>query len=232
MVLNFYIIICVLSLICCMFFFWNKRSYYPLLYAMVYILALSAHVCYVLLALAKEVREAVIINKVIYVSGCFFSLVGLMIVISVCQIKLPKIVSFLLLLFASGVYCLSFTAGYSPIFYKSIDIEQRYGITVLVKEYGPLHSLFYVMIGLFLVTTLVVLIYGWFKKPNISKRDLAIAAFMQIFSLFNLLVFSAEDILLLYRTDGNETDRMDGFGRPRRRDRFPFDHEPYRPLQG
>ena len=40
------------------------------------------------------------------------------------------------------------------------------------------------MIGLFLVATLVVLAYGWFKKPNISKRDLAIAAFMQIFSIF------------------------------------------------
>lgn len=184
MVLSFYIIMCVLSLICCVLFFWNKRSYYPLLYAMVYVLALFAHVCYVLLALAKDVREAIIINKGIYISGCFFSLVGLMIVISICQIKLPKIVSFILLLFASGIYCLSFTAGYSQIFYKSVDIEQRYGITVLVKEYGPLHSLFYLMIGLFLIATLVVLAYGWFKKPNISKRDLAIAAFMQIFSIF------------------------------------------------
>ena len=60
---------------------------------MVYILALFAHVCYVLLALAKDAREAIIINKGIYISGCFFSLVGLMIVISICQIKLPKIVS-------------------------------------------------------------------------------------------------------------------------------------------
>ena len=90
----------------------------------------------------------------------------------------------MLIVLASAVYCLSFTAGYSPIFYKNVEIEQRYGITVLIKEYGPLHSMFYLLIGLILIATLVVLAYGWFKKPNISKRDLAIAAFMQIFSIF------------------------------------------------
>lgn len=184
MVLNFYVVICVLSLACCVLFFWNRRSYYPVLYALVYLLALLSHVCYVLLAISKDVREALIINKGLYVGGCFFPLVGMMIVLSVCQIKIPRFLNFILILIASGVYCLAFTAGYSPIFYKSVRLEQRYGISILVKEYGPLHILFYVMIGLFLIATLVVLAYGWFKKPNISKRDLVIAAFMQIFSIF------------------------------------------------
>ncbi len=184
MVLSFYVVICVLSLACCVLFFWNKRSYYPVLYALVYLLALLSQVCYVLLALSKDVREAVIINKGIYVGGCFFPLVGMMIVLSICQIKVPKWLNFILILIATAVYALAFTAGYSPVFYKNVEIEERYGITVLIKEYGPLHSLFYVMIGLFLIATLVVLAYGWFKKPNISKRDLAIAAFMQIFSIF------------------------------------------------
>ena len=184
MVLSFYVVICVLSLACCVLFFWNKRSYYPVLYALVYLLALVSHVCYVLLAVSKDAREALIINKGIYVGGCFFPLVGMLIVLSICQIKVPKWVNFILILIASAIYVLAFTAGYSPVFYKNVEIEQRYGITVLIKEYGPLHSCFYMMIGLFLVATLVVLAYGWFKKPNISKRDLAIAAFMQIFSIF------------------------------------------------
>ena len=184
MVLSFYVVICVLSLACCVLFFWNKRSYYPVLYALVYLLAFLSQFCYVLLAVSKDVREALIINKGIYVGGCFFPLVGMLIVLSICQIKVPKWVNFILILIASAVYVLAFTAGYSPVFYKNVEIEQRYGITVLIKEYGPLHSCFYMMIGLFLVATLVVLAYGWFKKPNISKRDLAIAAFMQIFSIF------------------------------------------------
>ena len=142
MVLNFYVVICVLSLACCVLFFWNRRSYYPVLYALVYLLALLSHVCYVLLAISKDVREALIINKGLYVGGCFFPLVGMMIVLSVCQIKIPRFLNFILILIASGVYCLAFTAGYSPIFYKSVKLEQRYGISILVKEYGPLHILF------------------------------------------------------------------------------------------
>ena len=79
MVLNFYVVICVLSLACCVLFFWNRRSYYPVLYALVYLLALLSHVCYVLLAISKDVREALIINKGLYVGGCFFPLVGMLI---------------------------------------------------------------------------------------------------------------------------------------------------------
>ncbi|MEE3473547.1 MAG: hypothetical protein VZR24_23210, partial [Butyrivibrio hungatei] len=106
MVLNFYVVICVLSLACCVLFFWNRRSYYPVLYALVYLLALLSHVCYVLLAISKDVREALIINKGLYVGGCFFPLVGMMIVLSVCQIKIPRFLNFILILIASGVYCL------------------------------------------------------------------------------------------------------------------------------
>ncbi|MBR4431291.1 MAG: hypothetical protein IKS75_08355 [Clostridiales bacterium] len=184
MVLSFYIVIFALSLACCILFFCNKRNYYPVLYAMVYILSLLSHACYVLLAKSMALREALIINKFIYIGGCFFPLVGLMIIMSICQIKLPKWAVFFLLIITATVFGISTTAGYSPIFYKDVTIEMRYGVTVLIKEYGPLHILFYLLIGSFLIATLVVLAYGWFKKPNISKRDLAIAAFMQIFSIF------------------------------------------------
>ena len=55
MVLAYYIIVCVLALISCMVFFWNKRSYYPILYAMVFVVSIIPQFCYVLLALAKDV---------------------------------------------------------------------------------------------------------------------------------------------------------------------------------
>ena len=184
MVLNFYIVICVLSLICCVLFFWNRRNYYPVLYTMIYVLSFLAQLCYVFLSLSKDAREAIAINKFLYISGCYLPMVGFMLVLSICQIKFPKWVNFLLLLLTSAVFGLSLTAGFSPVFYANVDIETRYGVTVLVKEYGPLHSFFYIMIAFFLVATLVVTIYSWIKKPQISKKDLAIVAFMQVFSIF------------------------------------------------
>lgn len=184
MILAYYVIICVLSLMCCAAFYFIKRSYFSTRYTMIFLLAFLSQLCYVLLALSQNVREALIIYKFLYIGGCFLPLTGLLLVFSICDIEPPKWVRFIMLAFTAGIYLLVLSAGYSPLFYKNVDIEFENGVTVLVKEYGPLHNLFYVEIGLFLVITLFVLIYGWLKKPNVSRKNLMIAAFMQIFSIF------------------------------------------------
>ena len=188
MVLTYYIVILILSLVCCTAYYWTKKPYYPTRYTMVYILALLAQFCYVLLAYAKNVSEALIIYKFLYLGGCFLPLAGLMLVFSICKIELPKWVSFLMVLFTAAIYGLVLTAGYYPFFYESVDIEFRNGVTVLVKEYGPLHILFYAEIVIFLIATFIALIYGWIKKPNVSRKHMAIAAFMQIFSIFAFFI--------------------------------------------
>ena len=188
MVLTYYIVILVLSLICCTFYYWRKKHYYSVRYTMVYVLALLAQFCYVLLAYAENVREALVIYKFLYLGGCFLPLAGLMLVLSICKIKLPKWLSFLMVLFTTCIYGLVLTAGYLPLFYMNVDIEFRNGVTVLVKEYGPLHILFYAEIVVFLIVTFVALIYGWIKKPEVSRRNLVIAALMQIFSIFAFFI--------------------------------------------
>jgi len=155
---------------------------------MVFLLAFLAQFCYVLLALSRDVREALVIYKFLYIGGCFLPLVGLFLIFSICKIELPKAVRIVMILLATGVYGLVLTAGYSPVFYKSVDIETINGVTVLIKEYGPLHILFYIEIGIIFVVTMIALIYGWFKKPNVSRKNLLIAAFMQLFSIFAFFV--------------------------------------------
>ena len=183
MVLGYYITICFLSLICCIIYFLTKRRYFSVRYTMIFILAFLSQFCYVLLAFAREVREALIIYKFLYIGGCFLPLAGLFLIFSICKIHLPKWLRFIMMGIAAGVYCLVLTAGYSPVFYKSVDLEIRNGAGVLIKEYGPLHILFYVEIGLFLVIIFGALIYGFVKKPEISRRNLMIAAVMQMFSI-------------------------------------------------
>lgn len=184
MVLTFYIVICILSLICCAVFYWKKRNFYSVRYTMIFLLAFLSHFCYVLLALARDVREALIINKFLYVGGCFLPLVGLLLVFSICKIHVSKWVHFVLVGFCMIVYCCVLTSGYLPLFYESVELEIHDGAAVLMKEYGPLHILFYAEIGILLVLTFYALIYGYLHKPDVSRRNLAIAAFMQIFSIF------------------------------------------------
>ena len=188
MVFGYYVVICLLSFICCAVYYWRKRPFYSVRYTMIFVLAFLAHFCYVLLALAKDVREALIINKFLYIGGCYLPLAGLLLVFSICKINLPKWVNFLLMMFCTVIYGFVLTSGYLPLFYKSVDIETQNGVTVLVKEYGPFHILFYVEIVILLVLTFYALIYGWLKKPEVSRRNLALTAFMQIFSIFAFFI--------------------------------------------
>ena len=188
MVLAYYVIICFISLICCSAYYFIKRKYFSTRYAMIFLLAFLSQFCYVLLALSQNVREALIIYKFLYIGGCYLPLAGLFLIFSICKIEPPKWVRFIMIAFTTCIYMLVLSAGYSPLFYKNVDIEFENGVTVLVKEYGPLHILFYLEIGIFLIITLVVLMYGWIKKPDVSKKNLAIAAFMQVFSIFAFFV--------------------------------------------
>ena len=188
MVMAYYSIILALSLGCCTFYYWKMRKYYSVLYTLVFVLAFLSQLCYVLLAFAQNEAEALTINKFLYIGGCYLPLVGLLLVFSVCKINLPKWVHFLMLVFSTFIFGLVLSSGNNQLFYKSVDIEVRGGVTVLVKEYGPLHILYYIEIGIYLAATFFALFYGWFKKTAVSRRNLAIAAFMQIFSIFAFFV--------------------------------------------
>ena len=188
MVMWYYIVICILSLICCIIFYWKMRPNFHALYPLIFILAFTSHFSYVMLALSENVREALLANKILYIGGCYLQLVGLLLIFSICKIDLPKPVRFLMAAFSTFIYACVLTSGYLPIFYKSVDIETRNGVTVLLKEYGPLHILFYVEIVLYLGATIFALVYGWVKKPNVSRRNLVIGAFMQIFSIFAFFI--------------------------------------------
>ena len=184
MVMGYYVVILALSLLCCVIYYWKKRSYYSVRYTMVFILASLAQFCYVLLALSRDVREALVINKFLYIGGVYLPLVGLFLVFSICKIYIPKWAHFLMIGFSTLIYFFVLTSGYSTLFYKSVELRVENGVGILDKEYGPLHVLFIIEIAVLLAATLFALIYGWFKKPDVSRRHLAIAAFMQIFSIF------------------------------------------------
>ena len=187
MVLAYYVTILILSAICCGIYYIIKRKYYSVVYTLVFLLAFLSQFCYVMMCFAKDRGEALVIYKFCYIGGCYLPLVGFFLILSICKIEFPKWAKFLMILFATFVYGCSLTAGYSPLFYTDYDVETINGVTVFVKEYGPLHYLFLAEIAILFFATLFALAYGWFKRPNASRRNLAIAVFLQLFSIFAYL---------------------------------------------
>ena len=184
MVLAYYVTIFILSLICCVLHYIKKRDYYSVNYTLIFILALTSQGSYLFIALSRNAREALLANKILYIGGCYLILIGLFLIFSLCKIQLPKWVKFIMFFLTSCVYLCVLTTGYSDLFYKSFDIRIENGVAVMIKEYGPLHNAFLAEVVVFLIMTFAALVYGWYKNPNVSRVNLIIGGFMQIFSIF------------------------------------------------
>ena len=54
--------------------------------------------------------------------------------------------------------------GISMVYYKTVDIEFVDGYTKLVRTYGPLHTLYYVYLGVYMLTMAGIAFYAVIKR--------------------------------------------------------------------
>ncbi|MCR4839438.1 MAG: HD domain-containing protein [Eubacterium sp.] len=138
---------------------------------------------FLLLAISTNLSEAVIANDITYLGGCFLMLFIMMCILDQCNMKLPKAtrVSFFLITFA--IYASVLTAGWMPYFYTTLDFKQENGAGTLIKSYGFMHTLFYVMLGVYFLISIWALVYSYKKKNDVSNRTIALMAIPEGISL-------------------------------------------------
>ncbi|MCR4850626.1 MAG: response regulator [Lachnospiraceae bacterium] len=142
---------------------------------------------YLKIAESETVREAILANEMVYIGGSFLQMIAMLIVCDLCHIKLKPIVRASVFGLSAAVFLSTLTIGHNGLFYKSVTLVKRNGVSVLLKEYGPIHTVFYVMIVAYMFITLWALIYGRLKKPEASIKSinaLTICMFISVFSFF------------------------------------------------
>ena len=150
-------------------YIWRKR--FDVRFTLIFTIIPMADVGYVFITHSKTLGEALIGNNIVYFGGCFLPLFIMMSVFNLCDVKLPKIVNTLLILISFIVYSSTLTIGKNPVFYTQADISTIYGGTVIVnKEYGFMHTVFYVMVILYFLAGIAVSVYTYIRKKTVSKR--------------------------------------------------------------
>ncbi|MCM1569720.1 MAG: HD domain-containing protein [Roseburia sp.] len=137
-------------------------------------LGLTIVVCnagYLALALSRELSTAVLANKITYVS-CFLPFFIFMIVTELCGIKIKGRVTLALAACSFIVLLMAFTAGYSDIYYKDIEMQVEWGVTHLIKTYGPGHILYDSLLCFYVVATVGFLLYALTRRTQISYKTL------------------------------------------------------------
>lgn len=125
---------------------------------------------YFMTSISKTLADALNSNRIAYLGSVFLPFFLLMMVLRFCGIR--RRITLTVALVAVGIVMLAITTspGILPIYYSTVDIETVDGYTKLVREYGPLHLLYYVyLIGYMLsmiVVTLVTIIKRKIKSGN------------------------------------------------------------------
>ena len=149
---------------------------------------------YVMLAQSDSINGALTANKIIYIGGCFLCLFILLIVLDMCRINVPRWVKISLIMFTVIVYMSALTAGYSPIFYSETELVIKDDMPVIQKEYGIMHTVFYVMVIFYSLMSLAAIIFSFFRKKDVSRRIVYLLFALQLISVASYFVSKGENV--------------------------------------
>ena len=147
---------------------WHKHFdvHFTLMFSFIPIANLGA----LMRAVSTNLNEAIVANDIIYLGSTFLMLFMMMCILDRCNITLPKPVRIGFFIFSMIVFAGALTSGWAPLFYTSLSMTKKYGVTILVKEYGFMHTLFYVMIILYMLISIGAMIYSFRRKKDVSNK--------------------------------------------------------------
>lgn len=147
---------------------------------------------YLLLALSQTQAQALWANRLSYLGSVCLPLSMFMIVSSAARASRPKWLPGLLLGLALLMFLITASPGILPVYYKSVSFSVVDGVGILEKEYGPLHSLYYLYLFGYFGSMVVVIIRGILKKQIASP---AYGLILAMAVLVNIGVWLTEQLV-------------------------------------
>jgi len=161
-------------------FRWHKHfdTHITLVYALVPVINLG----YSLMAHSTGLEELIAADKFTFIAGCFLELNMLLVVCSLCEVRISRFLKVLLYVFSSAVFLSAMTIGKGTGFYEKVGMDTLYGLPQLDKQYGWMHSVFIAMVLLYYVLSLCVILYSLVRKNQISRKILVLLILPEIFA--------------------------------------------------
>ena len=138
----------------------QKDKWFYLLFTSV----LVVNTGYWALSLSQTVEWALHANRLAYLGSVFLPLAMLMVTVNVCNIKYNRLSAYMLIGISVAVFFIAASPGYLDIYYRSVTLVKVNGITVLEKEYGPLHVVYLIYLMAHFSAMITIIVYSAVKK--------------------------------------------------------------------
>lgn len=179
----------VLLCVCYLLFDKRKNKLFLALFGCV----TAANCGYFLLSVTEVLNVAKVANGLSYFGGAFSMLVMLLIIYDVCQMRKRKWLFCCLFTISVTAFALAASGDWLGLYYKSVSLAEVNGMTVLRKDYGPLHGIYAVYLGGYTALMLSFIIYAAVKKRlNSPKYTLFLLAAV----LLNVGVWLVEQAII------------------------------------
>lgn len=155
----------------------------------------SVSICnlgYYMLAVSPNLNSALNSNRLAYLGSVFLPFFMLMMVLRFCGMKRGR--PLMVTLVAVGILMLGITTspGILPVYYKTVDFEIVNGTAKLIREYGPLHTLYYVYLIGYMLSMVGVTLYA-VSKRMIRSRQHTVLLLCTVFS--SIVIWLVEQFL-------------------------------------
>lgn len=147
---------------------------------------------YFLLSVSKTLEAALWANRIAYLGNVFLPFSILMMIMNLSRFRYPKYVPKILIAINTVMLFIVSSGGFLPIYYKSVGLETVNGMSVLVKEYGPLHNLYKVFLFGYFIAMVSIIAYTAIKKTVISVKHSVFLAFVVI---GNIAIWLVENMI-------------------------------------
>ena len=168
-IIMYYRLMLIISVILMLVFAGQQFKHVDLGFSVSFVLIPIVNLGYLELARSFDLHDAILANKITYLGGCYLNTFLFLGVLSLCHIEISKVARTTLLAAVSVLYAFVLSIGRKPYFYTNVEAERVNGAMVLIKDYGPVHTLFYVMMVFSLVANIVVALYSFKRRPEVSR---------------------------------------------------------------
>ncbi len=169
MVIIYYSVILFISLVCTGVYIYIWHKHFDVNFTAIFILVPIACVGYLLQARADSVEAIVTGTQVCYLGGCYLELFIVLCIFNLCRIEIKRWLRTLMFCICTVVFASTLTIGYTDLFYKSMTPNKVGDITILIKEYGFMHTAFYVVTGVIFFSGIIAIIYSYLKKKQVPR---------------------------------------------------------------
>ena len=160
------------SILCAAIYIYLWHKHFDVNFTMIFTLVPVACLGYVLYGISGSLEGSIRAIQVVYIGGCFLQLFILLSIFNLCRISIPGWVRLALFAICSFLYASVLTIGQQDLFYTTVAYDTSLGTPLMLREYGIMHTVFYVVLALLFTAGIVTVGYSLARKKQVPRTIL------------------------------------------------------------